>query len=86
MVANNTRYRRSQVGRDLKPYISRYYETEYGNTLFLSLGVISKVQVFQKASLYPISVEQRCLFKAASDDRGAIIRTPAAVSSRFPFN
>ena len=58
MVANNTRYRRSQVGRDLKPSYCIYYITEDENTLFLSLGVISKVQVFKKASVSPFIVEQ----------------------------
>ena len=57
-VANNTRYRRSQVGRDLKPSYCVNYQTEDENTLFLSPGVISKVQVFKKASLSPILVEQ----------------------------
>ena len=45
MVANNTRYRRSQVGRD--EAVRRVnYKTDDENTIFLSLGVISKVQVF----------------------------------------
>ena len=59
MVANSTRYRRSQVGRDLKPYVDRvHYKTDDENTIFLSLGVIFKVQLFKKASLSPILVEQ----------------------------
>ena len=41
-----------------------YYKTEDENMLFLSLGVISKVQVFQKASLSPILVEQRVLIQS----------------------
>ena len=46
------------MGRDLKPSYRVYYKTEDENTLFLSLGAISKVQVFKKASLSPILVEQ----------------------------
>ena len=58
MVANNNRYRRSQVGRDLKPSYRVNYKTEDENTLCLFPGVISKIQVFKKASLSPILVEQ----------------------------
>ena len=58
MVANNTRYRRSQVGWDLKPFYRVYYKTEDENTLNLSPTVISKVQVFKKGSLTTILVEQ----------------------------
>ena len=35
-----------------------YYKTDDKNTIFLSLGVISKLQVFKKASLSPILVEK----------------------------
>ena len=72
------------MGRDLKLSYRVNYKTEDENTLFLFPGVISKVQVFKKASLSPILVG--CVFKAASNDRGAITSTPAAVSSRFLFS
>ena len=46
------------MGLDLKPSYCVNYKIEDENTLFLSPGVISKVQVFKKASLSPILVEQ----------------------------
>ena len=46
------------MGRDLKPSYRVTCKTEDENTLFLFPGVISKVQVFKKASLSPILVEQ----------------------------
>ena len=46
------------MGRDLKPSYRVNYKTEDENTLFLFPGVISKVQVFKKALLSPILVEQ----------------------------
>ena len=46
------------MGRDLKLSYRVNYETEDENMLFLFPGVISKVQVFKKASLSPILVEQ----------------------------
>lgn len=58
MVASDTRYRRSQVVRDLKPSYLLKYKTEDENTLFLFPGVFSNVQVFKKVSLTPILVEQ----------------------------
>ena len=46
------------MGRDLKPSYRVNYRTDDKDTLFLFPGVISKVQVFKKASLSPILVEQ----------------------------
>ena len=46
------------MGRDLKLSYRVNYKTEDENTLFLFPGVFSKVQVFKKASLSPILVEQ----------------------------
>ena len=62
MVVNNTRYRWSQVGRDLKPLYHVNYKTEDKITLFLSPGVNSNVQVFKKASLSHILVGQAGAF------------------------
>ena len=46
------------MGRDLKLSYLVNCKTEDENTLFLFPGVVSKVQVFKKASLSPILVEQ----------------------------
>ena len=87
MVANNTRYRRSQVGQDLMLSYRVNYKTEDENTLFLFPGVISKVQVFKKALLSPILVEQAGVYsKPLVTIEAGITRTPAAVSSRFLFS
>ena len=46
------------MGRDLKLSYRVNYRAEDEKRLFLLPGVISKVQVFKKASLSPILVEQ----------------------------
>ena len=58
MVANSTQYRRSPSGQGFEAVRRVHYKTDDENTIFLSLGVISKVQLFKKASLSPILVEQ----------------------------
>ena len=51
------------VGRDLKPYVVyTILKTDDENTIFLSLGVIPKVQVLKKASPSLILVDKACAY------------------------